>query len=836
MRTLSGTAGIPAAPVAGVAIGGTASIVLASSLLLLSSGATHSQESKPEASAAPDGIQLRLAETMAVPGKKPIAGTPSAPAAQSMIVEVVLNGVAKGGFVVLSPGNGDYLVREEDLKSMGVQAPYGKPVVVDGESFFSLQALQAEIRFDEGKLALDVVLPSDSLPRNVLDLLPGRPQRVVEPRDNSAFFNYRVAQAGGNAGGGTTLTAGTELGIRVGDFLLRSESTHIRGRTLRQHLRLGTSVTHDNRQTLQRLIVGDFTAFSGDLGTGLTLGGISFSRSFQIDPLFIRQPMAGFTAAVTAPVEAEIFVDGVRIRTEKLPPGPFELRNLNYYGGRRDVALVLRDRFGREQRLDYLYYFADQNLQAGLHDYSYNAGLQRRELGVVSNEYRGWALSAFHRYGVSDFLTLGARGEAERGRFNLGPFGVLRSDRWGVASVALAISGNPRGHGWAGVASHVFQARSFNTQLSLRRHSREYETVGQPPTADRLRSEIGASAGYAFPAIGSFSISYRKLQQYQGPRQHSLSVGYSKTLFRSVSVLASVSRAVGESASTNLSLVLSYSPSRDFNANFSRERRGGTASDSFQFANTTPTGEGFGYRIAGSRAASESGQTRSLVPSVQYNGPHGIYSAEVRSERAAGEGSLDSYQLGLAGGIAYVADALAFLRPVTDSFAIVEVGKLPGIRVYHSAQEIGRTDAHGRVFLSNLGSYQTNRVAIDDRDIPIEYMIGQKEINVSPPLRSGSLIRFDVRRAQAVTGHLLVDVRGQSRPVEYLDLTLTMDGRAEIFPTGKGGEIYLESLKSGTYLAHFNHEGRRCEFELSVPDSQETLIDLGTVHACDFSK
>ncbi|MCR4347460.1 MAG: fimbria/pilus outer membrane usher protein [Sulfuricaulis sp.] len=758
-------------------------------------------------------------------------------ATEPFIVEITLNGVTKGAFVVVATGDGDYWVREEDLKTMEVQPPYGKTLAVDGESFFSLHALRAtEIRFDEGQLTLAVALPAELLSKNVLDLLPDHPQRVVQPRDNSAFFNYRALQSGDNVGGAATLMLGTELGVRIGDFLFRSESTHSHSGNQRQDVRYGTSLTRDNRETMQRLIMGDFAASSGDLGGGLNLGGVSFSKSFQIDPYFIRQPMAGFTAAVTAPAEAEIFIDDVRIRTEKLPPGQFELKNLNYYGGQREVAMVLRDRFGREQRLEYPYYFTDQSLRAGLHEYSYNAGLQRQQLGVLSNQYGGWALSAFHRYGVNDALTLGARGEAEQGRFNFGPLGVLRSDRWGVASAALSFGSNPGGSGWAGVARYAFQARSLNTQFALRHHSREYETLGQPATADRLQSEISASAGYEVAAIGNFSIDYRNLKQYQGADQRSVSVGYSKTLSRSVNLLASVGRVTGTSPSTNFFVALTYSPDRDFTAHFSHERRGGTTSDSFQIGNTTPTGEGLGYHITGDRTAAGAGEIQSLAPSLQYNGPHGIYSADIRTERMAGGGSRQAYRLGIGGGIAYVAGTVAFLRPVTDSFGIVEVGKLPGVRVYHSAQEIGRTDAQGRIFLSNLGSYQANRVAIDDRDIPIEYLIGEKEINVSPPLRSGSLIRFEVSRMQVLTGYLRVRVGAESRPAEYLDLSVTVNGKAEIFPTGKGGELYLENLKPGSYRARFDYDGRHCEFDLSVPDSQEMLIELGELHVCEFAK
>lgn len=759
------------------------------------------------------------------------------PAAQSLIVEITLNGVVKGEFLVLAKGDGDYLLREEDLRLMGVQPPYGTPVAVGSETYFSLRGLRnSEIRFDDDRQSLAVTLAPELLPTQVLDMLPGRPQRVLEPRDNSAFLNYRLLQSGDDSGSSPTRTAATELGVRLGDFLFRSESVHSRGSHLRQDLRYATSLTRDDRKTMQRLILGDFAAYSGELGGGLNLGGISFSRSFQIDPYFVRQPMAGFAAPITSPAEAEIYMDGVRIRTEKLLPGQFELRNLNYYGGQRDVAVVIRDRFGREQRLEQPYYFTDQNLRAGLHEYSYNAGFQREQLGVLSNEYGGWALSAFHRVGVSDALTLGARGEAEQGRFNLGPTAALRSDRWGVASAALSFGRNAAGSGWAGVTRYGFQAQSFTSQIALQRYSREYRTVGQSPTASRPRSEVSAGAGYGHEALGNISIDYRDLRQYQGSKQRSVSVGYSKTIFRSVNLLVSAAHVTGTTSSTNVFFALSYSPGRDLSADFFHERQGGSTSDSFHIGNTTPVGEGLGYRVSGSRVDAGEGAIRSLAPSVQYNGPHGIYTADLRSVRQAGGGSRDAYQVGIGGGIAWVAGEVAFSRPVTDSFGIVEVGKLPGIRVYHSAQEVGRTDAQGRIFLPNLSSYQANRVAIDDRDIPIEYMIGEKEVHVSPPLRSGSLIRFNVSRIQAVTGHLRVMLGAESRPAEYLDLNVLVNGRTEIFPLGKDGEFYLENLKAGRNHARFDFEGRRCDFDLAVPDSAEMLIELGELHVCEFAK
>ena len=766
------------------------------------------------------------------------AATPEA--GQLLVVEIVLNGIAKGEFTVVAAADGDFLLGQSDLAVLGVHGPYGASMPAEGEPHYSLRGLQAsEIRFDEARLTLLVTLPPERLPTKSLDLLPSRPQRVLETSDNSAFFNYRALSSGDDRGGRSALSLTTELGVSLGGFLLRSESAHSRGAGPGRDLRYSTNLTHDNRRTLQRWIVGDFTTSSGDLGGVLTLGGLSFSKAYQIDPYFIRQPMAGFTANVPSPAQAEIYVDGVRVRTENLQPGQFELSNLNYYGGQREVSVVLRDQFGGEQRLVYPYYFSDVNLRQGLHEYSYNLGAQRRELGTASNDYGALAFSAFHRYGVNDHLTLGARGEGERGRFNFGPTLALRSDRLGQLSASLSTGRSPSGSAWAGVARYSYLARRFSGQAELRRYSPHYEAVGQFATPERPRSEISAGASYGLRAIGNLSLDWRRTRQYDGADRRVVSLGYSRNLSGSISLLASASRSWGnlpEPADNHVFVALTFNPSRDLSASVFHDQRGDASSDVLQVGNNTPIGEGLGYRLVGERSDDGIGNSYRLAPSLQYNGPHGIYTLDLRSDRPALGPSQTSYQLGLGGGIALVGGALSFSRPVTDSFGLVDVGDVEGVRVYQSAEQIGRTDSRGRVFLPNLGSYVANRVAIDDRDIPVEYSIENTELNVSPGLRSGALIRFDVKRVQAITGRLVVDVQGKPQAAEYIDLAVTVDGREIPSPTGRDGEFYLENLPPGRHTVRFTLSGRKCEFDLTVPSTQDMLVELGVVHACQFDQ
>jgi len=56
---------------------------------------------------------------------------------------------------------------------------------------------------------------------------------------------------------------------------------------------------------------------------------------------------------------------------------------------------------------------------------------------------------------------------------------------------------------------------------------------------------------------------------------------------------------------------------------------------------------------------------------------------------------------------------------------------------------------------------------------------------------------------------------------------LPAEGKEIAFPTGKGGEFYVEDLGPGTHVATVEQEGKRCLFGMTVPATDETIVDLG---------
>jgi outer membrane usher protein len=746
-------------------------------------------------------------------------------------VKITLNGQDKGEHLVRMKDDGDFLVRSADLAAMGLSLPAGPQAEIDGEPHRSLKSLKGvSFAFDEKTLTIILTADPSLLPEQLIEFRPPRPPGVLYPDDSSVFFNYGATYTGGDAGTTDTVDATGQLGVRAGKYLFLSDASYSRNPMNQRFVRLNTNVTRDWRDTLQRLVLGDLSASSGDLGSGVNLGGIGFSKVYQIDPYFLRYPLATVSGMVSLPSTAEVYLGGTRIRTEKLYPGSFELRDISSIGGRNEVSVVIKDPFGREQTIRYPYYFTDILLGEGLHEYSYNAGFLRRQYGSESNQYGPLAFSVFHNYGFSDALTVGGRGEGSRDAANLGPLAVFRL--WDAGIVSLSLSGSVRRDGQggaAGEASHTFQGTEWSTRLFLKGQTRDYSVLAEETEefVEKDRYEVAAGVGYGDRQLGTLSADVDFLGLYSGPERRTASVSYSRNLGRSATAQLTFRRVRETETVNELFAGVTYYLWQDASLAASYRRTGDADIETVQFQKNLPAGEGWGYRASVERTDSPSLSSTTVDPSVQYNARFGSYAVEYLGAQTDSGGYRGNYRLSAYGGVAYVGGALGFSRPISDSFGLVTVGDLEGVRVYENGQEMGRTDAKGRLFLPSMGSYFENQVSIADKDVPIEYAIKEVRRVVSPPLRSGSRIPFEVKRIQAVTGKLSLPIDGKWKPAEYLEARFMRDGKEISFPTGKGGEFYLEDLSPGVYAGSVESDGKRFRFELKVPETKDMIIDLG---------
>ena len=152
-------------------------------------------------------------------------------------------------------------------------------------------------------------------------------------------------------------------------------------------VRLQTNLTFDDRPELKRVVAGDFFASSGDLGSTVNMGGFSLSKSYRMDPYFTKYPTLNVSGLSETASDVEVYVDDIKLRSDKVAPGGFDLRNIAYTTGAHKVEVLIRDAFGNVQRIVHPFYQTDKMLKKGLHEYSYNGGLIRKSYGAESNTY-----------------------------------------------------------------------------------------------------------------------------------------------------------------------------------------------------------------------------------------------------------------------------------------------------------------------------------------------------------------------------------------------------------------------------------------------------------------
>jgi outer membrane usher protein FimD/PapC len=656
-------------------------------------------------------------------------------------------------------------------------------------------------------------------------------------------------------------TASNKLGARSGDFFFVSDSLYTKTEFDSRFVRLTTSATYERRGDLQWLVVGDQFASSGALGGTVNIGGFGFSKVYKLDPYFTTQPMFSLNGMTAYPTQAEIYMDGVLVGRQAVPPGAFEMKNIYSYGGVHNLQIVLRDPFGNEQRISYPLYFDVQLLREGLHEYSYNAGFLRQMYGVESNEYGKPAFSAFHRYGVTSFFNIGARAEGSEDITNVGLSTAFTIPKVGSFALSLASSSASGHSGFAGSFLHSYQDGSFNTNLHAITYSRDYATVSAPASLDMTRFDRGFGLGFLVPKVGSIAFSYSENETYRGFSTRVTSANYSRDLTRNTSFFATASATHTQDTTYSLFIGLNFTPAKNVHGAAQYNKVGDVNTETLQIQNDIPIGEGLGYRAALMRSSDGTSTISSANPSLQYNARYGIYSLDMVAQNSSGK-TTESYNIGAAGSLVYAGGFYGLARPVNDSFSIVMVADVPHAKVFNNGIDIGETDQSGMVVVPSLASNNQNLVSVDVKDIPMDYAMSGVNAKIFPAVWGGSCISFDALKVRAVTGSVFGVKADKKIPLEFVDISIKTADWEVIAPTGRNGEFYIENtlpeapnagtrdkqscraiaerrksggavIQPGIYRASIAYEGGKCEFSITFPATDDVITDLGEIR-CVF--
>ncbi len=375
------------------------------------------------------------------------AARANAAAADEMWLAVAVNGRLTGGTALVRYDHtGQLWVCEDDLRNWRLPVPDAADTSVPDTKLYPLSAYRGlKFHVDENSGTLTVEAPAslfDAVQVNGAAL----GYRVPDASPPGGFFNYDVVALDEPAGFGASalLEGGVfgRFGTATTRFLERQSppaETSCRSVQRSPSVRLESTWTVDRPESATSLRLGDsITGASRWWGGAVRFGGLQWGTNFSTQPDLVTMPLPSVRGESALPSTMELYVDGALRMREKLPEGPFTVRDVPITSGDGEIRVVVRDLLGREQVITQSYYASSRMLRPGLHDYSFELGAARENFGLVSNDYGRPLFVGTERYGFSDRVTGEVHAELLQDQQTAGVAGSYLIPRVGVVSLSLA--------------------------------------------------------------------------------------------------------------------------------------------------------------------------------------------------------------------------------------------------------------------------------------------------------------------------------------------------------------------------------------------------------------
>jgi outer membrane usher protein len=759
-------------------------------------------------------------------------------------LHTTINQVDLGDVFVVLRGK-DLLIKVTDLEKSGLRVPEGKREKRDEGVLVSLQSLAPQLTFvfDERGLNLTITTADSKLfGTTAFDLRAKRPEGIIYDSAPSMFVNYSLGLTNFQNRDEIGWNGFSEAGLSVRGHLLYASGQ--RSAVDGSWDRLLTNFTFDWRDRLTSIILGDMNATGDALSGTAMLGGVSVARNFGLDPYYVFLPTQRLSGSALTPSTVEVYVNGQLVRREALPPGQFTMQNLPVTSGSGETRVVIRDAFGQAQTLVNPYYLALGTLSKGLQDFSYNAGFARINYGTESWNYGQPAFLVRHRYGLTDWLTLGGRAEGSGHMISGGPNFAVRLPV-GELGGAIAASNQSGYAGVAALASYSYVGRLLNFQIGVRYQSVDYATVnldpsslpppnalpaGVPSANDRQRKDLLASIARNIGKVASLSLQYEATEWRDAGWNNRVTLGANRTLTRWMYAFATLGNIYTRDwpAEYDMFVGLSFVPAERVTAGATRSDHwggqsghGGTTQATLQ--QSLPLGPGVGYRLVAAQ-----GENAINEADAQYQGSYGRIEADYQHQ-GIGTEDRGHATLTATGGLVLIGGRAYLSRPLQDSYALIRVPGVPGVHGMVSNQVVGTTDSKGDLLVPSMLHYYGNRVGIDDRDIPLDHDIGSTEKIIAPPSRGGAIVTFPVRLVLSVSGTVVIDDQGKTILPAYGQLVVLVDKKQTVSPLDEAGNFYLENVPPGSYAAEVQYETGSCTFSLAVSSGSTALVNVGTI-------
>jgi outer membrane usher protein len=595
-------------------------------------------------------------------------------------------------------------------------------------------------------------------------------------------------------------------------------------------IRLGTEFRVSDPHNLVTYKAGDLINGGVAWSRPIRVGGFEAESNFALRPDLITTPLPTLGGIAAVPSTVDVYINNARAFSGDVTAGPYTLDNVPVTTGAGTAQVIVRDAAGHETETSVPFFASPALLRPGLDEWSADAGLPRLGYGSAGDFYAPSLVgSATWRHGFNAALTGEAHAEGGAGILNGGVGAVFKTGEFGVASAALAASRGPFGIGAQAFLSYQTSLWGINVSASLQRGFGPYEDLaaataqspsGGPSAAFYLTSGpprelegLNLSAPLPFDPQSSLSASYVRQVDALGNRAEILSAAYSRPMPFGGSFYANVFRDfAGGNTGVYLGLNMPLGASTSVSTGVASAAGRSTITSDIVRPLGPDTGS-LGWRLRDAEGA---------VPyreaSASYRAGFGTATLDARSDSTATTGSLE-----LRGGIAAMDGGVFFSDWIDDGFAVVKTGT-PGVKVLNENRLVGVTGSNGMLLVPGLRAYQSNKIAIDPTDLPVDTEAGTTRQIVAPADGAGVAVDFDV---QSDGGSALVTFkRPDGSPVPVgAEGQLASGGD---FVVGYDGQAFIHSLAASNHVSIQFLDGA-CKAEFGFTPRRGQQVGIGPV-------
>ncbi|KQY84734.1 fimbria/pilus outer membrane usher protein [Brevundimonas sp. Root1423] len=724
------------------------------------------------------------------------------------LLDVRVNGWSLGLVARFYEAGGRLSLPADQFDGLGFLVDEAWVTMVGNERRVSLDQVP-DLRWDIDRAAqtIEITAPFDRLKPRMIEVAPGLP-RVPARADWGAMLAYDAwgqwAKQSEAVDFGRTLSVNLDARLfspwftaTTTGFVTKSEAEP------EQFIRLESWIDFDSTDNAVRLRLGDTYSAGPVWIRPFRFGGVQWMRDFSLRPDIVTTPTPEIRQDIGLPSTVDLFINGVQRYSTPVDPGTLRLTDLPIVGGSNMVSVIVTDQAGRRTQLYLPLYSSTEMLARGMTTFNLDAGVARQNYAVDSNNYEGEFAQAAFGYGVTEKFTFsgyaaGAEDYASAAAgaaFSLGSFLFVDS--------ALMLSDGAATPGWAWYLGVEHIDPRFNFAASY------FESDGYRDLADRFGyatfdRRATASAGMDMGWAGNLNATWAMQREVGGAQSSVVSGTWGIDLFRDRIHLSASAYAELEEDSWGTMISLSFPLGASGNSQLYIQEN--WRKDEANVTSAQLRSEAFDQRLTWVLDGETGARDRGEIV-VDWDGRHSdIHASVATADGAAG------YELGVAQSLIFMDGEIFLAGRIDDGFTVVEIEDSPGISVALENSHVGRTNAGGRILITDLQSYAANAISIDPLDLPMDASIRDTATLVAPRAGAGVVTRFAVTRARSA----LVTLRLPDGSPPPVGTSVTVAGSDTAAVVGYGGEIYLRDLAAGENRLDLTWPDGRCSVAITV--------------------